>query len=75
MTKVEAGEILGFTIDHHWFETFHMKRLTPEFCRWWVGYYDVPGSYAEPDEFYMRLAFAVMGWEAALNGGQNPESY
>jgi hypothetical protein len=51
-----------------WFEREHAPHLTQDFKDWWVGFYGPPTdclTLDDTDEYWVRCAFAWMGWEAA----------
>ena len=50
-----------------WFERCIAHKLTPEFKRWWVGFYGLPLTLGDDDdahEYWVRCAFAWHGWNA-----------
>ena len=55
-----------FEIKDDWFNKHHVKDITQEFINWWIGYYGVLDDYdaREIDEYYVRMAFALAGWNA-----------
>lgn len=51
-----------------WFATHHANAVTDDFKRWWLEYYGAPSQYeGERDEYWVRCAFAWLGWKAATN--------
>jgi len=53
-----------------WFAEHHAIHVTTEFEAWWIDHYGCPDDYTEdPEEqheYFVRAAFALMGWRAAL---------
>ena len=54
-----------------WFVKHHADKLDDEFKAWWVDYYGEPSAYvdsgdSEEDqhEYWVRCAFALIGWRA-----------
>ena len=75
MDKKDRDELVESTdwLADRWFTKYHAAELTSEFKAWWVGYYGIPCDYniGEDDqsEYWVRCAFALQGWGAAINGG------
>ncbi len=55
-----------FEITDYWFNKYHVNYITQEFIDWWIEYYQVPSDYdySEQHEYYIRMAFALAGWNA-----------
>lgn len=48
-----------------WFAKYHAEALTDEFKEWWIKHYGVPREYSgmgEQDEYWIRCAYAWIGW-------------
>jgi len=59
---------IPFEINDKWFNKFHTENLSQEFIDWWVEFYGVPDDYhGDSHEYYIRMAFALMGWIANPN--------
>ena len=49
-----------------WFAKHHERKLTNDFKAWWVGHYGTPEQNDDDQhEYWVRCAFALMGWLAA----------
>ena len=52
--------------DKDWYNRHWEKKETQEFNEWFAGEYGNPGGFvSEPEEqyeYYVRKAFALMGW-------------
>ena len=52
-----------------WFDANWTAKVTPQFAEWWQGHYGLPSAFPpefhERHEYFMRMAFALMGWLAA----------
>lgn len=55
--------------EDNWFTEFCTDDLTDGFKEWWVDYYGIPADYTskynEPEDYWIRCAFALAGWKAA----------
>lgn len=51
-----------------WFAHYHADKLTEKFKLWWLEFYGTPehieNSYSAQHEYWVRCAFALMGWRA-----------
>ena len=47
-----------------WYDT-NIKETSPEFEDWWERFYGAVDQYLDPEEYWIRKAFAWYGWEAA----------
>lgn len=56
-----------------WFTRYHADKLSDEFKEFWISFYDTPSDYSEDideqHEYWIRCAFAHMGWSAANDRG------
>lgn len=69
-TGEKMNKWLGFEIKDEWFTRFHVEALTESFCIWWVNFYGIPDDYSgeggegNRHDYYIRMAFALTGWNA-----------
>jgi len=53
-----------------WFAANHARNVTAAFEAWWLEFYGTPDEYSpvadEQHEYFVRAAFAVMGWTAGV---------
>lgn len=50
-----------------WFDENYSSNITPEFAKWWLDLYGAPELYEDKDEYFTRMGFAFMGWQARLD--------
>jgi len=66
-----------FWLQDEWFAVSHARKVTVAFESWWVGFYGTPDDYTsaadEQHEYFVRAAFALMGWTAALGQAADVE--
>ena len=51
-------------MSYEWYKQHKEGKESPEFESWWKDYYGEPEDYADPDEYWVRKAFALEGWNA-----------
>lgn len=55
--------------EDRWFSKHHAQGLTDGFKNWWLDFYGYPSDFdnlpLEQQEYWVRCAFAMLGWNAA----------
>jgi hypothetical protein len=54
--------------DKVWYDKHWKSKETPEFNKWFLKDYGVPEDFSDSDddEYWVRKAFALMGWLEAI---------
>lgn len=58
-------------VSNIWYDKHWLNRETDDFRRWFLTYYGPPEDYDEQGEYWTRRGFALIGWLAALERGDN----
>ena len=57
-----------------WFSANWEAKISNPFAVWWRRHYGLPEDYSNDEdnlhEYFVRMAFAFMGWQAAQHGAQ-----
>jgi len=58
-----------------WYQKYHVMHETDAFLFWWYHFYGYPEEYLEnkneQEEYWVRRAFALMGFNAGYNTAKN----
>ena len=60
-----------------WYEKHYRKKETPEFVRWFEEVYGRTEHFSDhesdPDEYWTRRAFALLGWRGSIEHAKQQE--
>jgi len=60
-TNMSATNEINWKEDD-WFARFYADQLTDAFKSWWIECYCIPERYDDRHEYWVRCAFAWLGW-------------
>ena len=48
-----------------WFDLHWSGKISDEFAEWWLKHYGHPDLFDDLPDYFVRMAFAYQGWNAA----------